>query len=125
MVDPINCRLLSQERLQEAGVRIKEVAEGVEEQNEGLEEQHEGQLEEWRKEKEGLKKNIARLEARDRRGPLRTQHAVQKALKCGQNPDAAQPVVRYVKDKRGIVRDWARNTKREGVGREDRRDVRR
>jgi hypothetical protein len=129
VVDPVNHRLLSQERkkhkkemeeikkveyntrkkgqrlqkkLQESQARIQESTEVVEERCKEW-------LEGWRTEKAGLKKRIARLDARDRRRSSRTHHAVQKALKRGRDPNATQPVVRYVKDKRGIVQDWARD----------------
>jgi hypothetical protein len=81
----------------------------VEEAVKAVEERYEGQREEWKREKESLKKQLAKLDARNRREPSKIQHAVQKALKHSENSDAAQPAVRYVKDKRGIVQNWARN----------------
>jgi len=73
------------------------------------EEQFEEQREEWRMEKEGLRRDLSKLNARDRREPSKIQHAVQRALLHSGDPDAVQPIVRYVKDKRGIVQNWARN----------------
>lgn len=93
-----------QERLRESHTQNQEASEAVGEQ-------YEGRLEEWRKEKASLKRNITRLNARDRRGPSRTQHAVQRALAHSDTSGvAAQPIVRYVKDKYGVVQEWARNT---------------
>jgi hypothetical protein len=88
---------------QERQVQVEEVAEESKEQ-------HEGQVEEWRREKEDLKKELARLKARDRREPAKIEHAVHFALRHSGDPNTVQPLVRYVKDKRGIVQDWARNT---------------
>ena len=69
----------------------------------------EGQCEEWQREKESLKKQLAKLNARNRREPSKIQHAVQKALKHSKDSDATQPAVRYIKDKQGIVQNWACN----------------
>jgi len=91
---------------QEFRVRTEEVVDAVEER---CEQRYEQQREEWRREKASLKKNLARLNARNHREPSRIEHAVQKALKRNKDPDAALPIIRYVKDKRGIVQDWARN----------------
>ena len=63
----------------------------------------------WRREKGGLKKDLARFNARSRREPLKIQHAVQRALEHTSNTTAVQPMIRYVKNKRGIIQDWARN----------------
>jgi hypothetical protein len=87
---------------QESQVRVEEAVKAVEER-------YEGQREEWKGEKESLKKQLAKLNARNRREPSKIQHAVQKALKNSEDSDATQPTVRYVKDKRGVVRSWARN----------------
>jgi len=88
---------------------VKVEQEQTREVAEAVEEQYGEQFKEWKREKEGLKKNIARLNARSRREPSKIRHAVQVALKHSDNPNAAQPTVRYVKDKRGIVQNWARN----------------
>jgi len=89
------------EELEDSQVQIQEAVEATEER-------YESQLEDLKGEKEVLKKEVARLNAHVHREPAKIQHAVQKALKHGN--DSAQLNVRYVKDKRGIVQDWARNT---------------
>ena len=99
----------SQRREKRMGKKLVELQARIQEA-EVLKERYKGRAEKWKKEKEFLKKEIARLKARDRRGSSRIQHAVQKAIKRGSESSTSQPVVRYVKDKRGIVRDWARNT---------------
>jgi len=95
-------------RRAEQGLRVwaEEVVDAVEER---CEQRYEQQCKEWRREKASLKKNLARLSACNRREPSRIEHAVQKALKRNKDPNAALPMVRYVKDKWGIVQDWARN----------------
>jgi len=136
-IDPENSRLLSKERkkskqelekirrleynarrreqgAQERARRAEQVfrvqaEEVVDATEERCEQWYEQQREEWRREKESLKKNLARLNARNRREPSRIEHAVQKALKRNKDPDAALPTIRCVKDKQGIVQDWARN----------------
>ena len=92
----------TREELKESQARIEEVVEAAEEQNRV-------QREEWRREKDDMKKSLARLSARNRREPSKIQHAVQKALKQAGDPDPVQPSIRYVKNKRGVVQDWARN----------------
>ena len=89
---------------------MKEFQAQIQESSEVIEEWYEEQCEGWKKEKACLKKNLARLSARCRREPTKIQNTVKKVLGHSQNPEVAQPVVRYVKDKRGIVQDWARNT---------------
>jgi hypothetical protein len=79
--------------------------EGV---KEGIRVTHEGEVEELRGKVKELKKDLARHNARDRREPLRVEHAIRKALTSDGDPDPNLPIVRYVKDRRGIVRDWAR-----------------
>ena len=69
-----------------------------------------GEKESLKKEKESLKKDLARLKARNRREASRVHHKVQKVLKHSTVPNATPLTVRYVKGKRGIVQDWARNT---------------
>ena len=86
----------------ESQVRVDKAIEAVEER-------YEERLEEWRRVRVSLKKEHARLGARDRREPLRIQHAVQKALKHSGDTITVQPTVCYVKGKRGIIQDWARN----------------
>ena len=81
----------------------------MEEVAEAAEEHYEEKLKGLRSEEQGLKKNIARLNAYIYREPLRIEHVVQKTLKHSGDPNAALPVVHYVKDRRGIVQDWARN----------------
>jgi hypothetical protein len=83
--------------------------EGVEEGVRVAGERYEGKVEDLRDRNRNLSKNLARLNARNRREPSRMEHAVQKALKHSRDPDANLPIVRYVKDRRGIVQDWARN----------------
>lgn len=92
---------------EESQAKIEEVTEAAEEHVEAMEERLEGK---FKDEKAGMKKDLARLNARNRREPSRIEHAVQKALKHSRNPDVALPTVHYVKDNRGIVQDWARNT---------------
>ena len=62
---------------QELQVWVEEVAEEAKER-------YEEQAMEWRREKADLKKDLARLKARDRREPSKIQHAVQAALHWGQ-----------------------------------------
>ncbi|KAF9642524.1 hypothetical protein BDM02DRAFT_3193083 [Thelephora ganbajun] len=81
------------------------VKEQHEERVEGLKRENES----LRREKEGLKKNLARLNAHNHREPLRIQHAVRKALKYSNDTSATQPTIHYVKDRQGIIQDWARN----------------
>ena len=90
-------------------LKQKELQDQVQAATEAAEEKYEGRLEEWRKEKECLKKNVARLNARDRREPLRTEHAVQKAIEYSHSASGVQQNIRYVKDKQGIVQNWARD----------------
>ena len=100
----------AQERLERVEQELPvQVEEAVEERYGQKLEEYEGKFKELRREKASLKKSLARLNARNRREPSRIQHAVQKALNHSKDHDAALPVVRYVKDKRGIVQDWARN----------------
>ena len=132
-IDPTDSRLRSKERKQykedlersrrserNAQRREQRAREGrkkaeldlqihAEEVAEAAEEHYEEKLEGLRSEEQGLKKNIARLNARVYREPSRIEHAVQKTLKHSGDPNATLPVVRYVKDRRGIVQDWARN----------------
>lgn len=56
---------------------------------------------------EGLRKDLARHNAHDRREPSRVEHAVKRALTCDNHTSAALPIIRYVKDKR-VARRWAR-----------------
>lgn len=69
---------------------------------------HEGEVEGLREKVKDLRKDLARHNARDRREPSRVEHAIRKALTCDGEPDPTLPIVRHVKDRRGIVRDWAR-----------------
>jgi len=137
-IDPANRRLLSRARVEykremknlkrseynarrrerrarEELMEVREELEGsqvqiqIQEAVEATERQYESQLEDLRGEKEVLKKEVARLDAHVRREPSKIQCAVQKALKHGNNSSAVQPNVRYVKDKREIVQDWARD----------------
>lgn len=62
-----------------------------------------------KKEKKNLKKDLARLQACNRREPSRVDRKVRKALENARASDATLPIVRYAKDKRGVVQDWARN----------------
>ena len=82
----------------------------MQEETEVAEERYKGQLEEWKEERKGLKKDLARLNARNRREPLRIEHAVRNAIRHGSGPGTAQLVIRYVKGRRGVVQDWARDT---------------
>lgn len=68
------------------------------------------ETEDLKGEKESLKKDLAKIKARNRREASRVHHKVQTALKHSRVPDTTPPTVRYVKGKRGIVQDWARNT---------------
>ena len=95
-----------EQRLRE---ELKESQAQTQEVTNAAEERYEEQFEEWRREKEGLKKDIARHNARDRREPSRIQHAVREALKHPADPNTVQPSVRYVKGKRGIIQNWARD----------------
>jgi hypothetical protein len=132
-IDPTSSRLLSKERkkhkkeleevrrLEYNSRRREERMEGklreleresqakIEETAEAAEERYEGTIGELRRDKESLKKNLARLNARVHREPLKIQHAVQRALEHETSPDAVLPTVRYIKDKQGVVQDWARN----------------
>ena len=81
----------------------------VEEALEAAEEHHKEKLQEVKKGEESLKNNLARLNARNRREPSRIQHTVQRALRHSGNPNPALPIVHYVKDRQGIVQDWACN----------------
>ena len=132
-IDPTSSRLLSGERkkhkqelekarrsefnAQRREQRAQEKVEKVElesrvrteEAVEAVEERYEEKLQELRRGEEDLKKNVARLNAHNHREPSRIQHAVEKATRSG-DPDIALPIVRYVKDRRGIVQGWARNT---------------
>ena len=95
-------------REQKVREELKESQGQIWETTEAREELHGERLNEWREEKKSLKKNLARLNAHNRREPLRTKNAVQKALKRSGQPDTAQPIIRYVK-KKGVVQNWARN----------------
>jgi hypothetical protein len=86
----------------ESQAKIKETAEAVEER-------YERTVEELRMDKENLKKNLAKVNARIHREPLKIQHAVQRALEHKTGPDVVLPTVHHIKDKRGVVQDWARN----------------
>jgi flagellar biosynthesis GTPase FlhF len=132
-INPADCRLLSTERKkhkkelekvrrskanawkreQRAREKLKKVEHEAQVQaNEAAKavvEQYKGQFKAWSREKESLKKDLAKLNARNRREPLKIQHAVQKALEHASDSNTDQPTIRYVKDKRGIVQDWARN----------------
>jgi hypothetical protein len=79
--------------------------EGV---KEGVRVTREGEVEGLRGKVRDLRKDLARHNARDRREPSRVDHAVRKALTSDGDPDPNLPIVRRVKDRRGIVRDWAR-----------------
>lgn len=133
VINPTNRRLLSKERqkhkqelekvrrlesnARRREQRLKEKLEKaelesqarVEEALEAAEEHHKEKLQEVKKGEESLKNNLARLNARNRREPSRIRHTVQRALRHSGDPNPALPVVRYVKDRRGIVQDWARN----------------
>lgn len=100
----------AQKRERRVKERLSESQAQTQEAVKEADERHEEQTKELRKEKESLKKDIKRLKAHDCREPSKIQHAVQRALKHCNSNTTAQPVVRYVKDKRGVVRDWARNT---------------
>ena len=133
VINPVNRRLLSRERQkhkeelekvqrlesngQRREQRLKEKLEKVElesqawveEALEAAEEHHKEKLQEVKKGEESLKNNLARLNARNRREPSRIQHTVQRALRHSGNPNPALPIVRYIKDRQGIVQDWTRN----------------
>lgn len=100
----------SRRREQRAREEIRESQAQIEEVTEVVEEQYEERLEEWKKEKKCLKKDLARQNARVRREPSKIQHAVQKAAKRSGDPDPVQQDLRYVKDRRGVVKEWARNS---------------
>ena len=91
------------------GAKIEEVNEAAEERIEAMDERLEEKAKEWKEERASMKKDLAKLNARNHREPSRIEHAVQKALKHSRNHDAALPTVCHVKDNRGIVQDWARN----------------
>jgi hypothetical protein len=97
------------EKLMESQARTEEADEVAEKLHEGWHKEWGRQKESWIEEREGLKKELARLKARERREPLKIQHAVQRTSKGHDEPNAAQPVIRYVKGKRGVVQDWARD----------------
>ena len=107
----------AQQKLKEAEcesqARIEEVVEErcrsslmeLRKETEGLK----GEKESLKKEKEKLKKDLARLKACNRREPSRVHREVQKALEHARASGTTLPTVRYVKDRRGIVQDWAQN----------------
>lgn len=71
-------------------------------------EQYAEEIEKLREKVKDLRKDLARHNAHDHREPSRIEHAIQKALVCGGNPNTARQIIRYVKDKCGVVQDWAR-----------------
>ena len=87
---------------QESQMRFEE---GVEE---GARATREGEVEGLRGKVRELRKDLARHNARDRREPSRVEHAIRRVLTCNREPDAMPPIVRHVKDRWGIIRDWAR-----------------
>ena len=57
-----------------------------------------------------MKKNVARLNARNRREPSRIQHAIERAASHNSDPGVAQPVIRLIKGKGNTVQNWARDS---------------
>lgn len=133
VIDPTSSRIFSQERkklrkelekawrsehsAQKWEQRIRKKFEKAEEDSQGwveevaevVEERCDEQLEELREDKEHLKKDVARLNACDHQEPSKIQHAVQVALNQSKDSDVVQPTTLFVKDKRGIIQDWACN----------------
>ncbi|KAF9780955.1 hypothetical protein BJ322DRAFT_288556 [Thelephora terrestris] len=99
-----------EQHLHEKVKRLEEESQAQFEEGvkEGVRVTREGEVEGLQGKVRDLKKDLARHNARDRREPLRVDHAVRKALTSDGDPDPNLPIVRYVKDRRGIVRDWAR-----------------
>lgn len=97
-------------RLHEKVKRLQEESQAQFEEGvkEGVRETYDGEVEELRGKVRDLKRDLARHNARDRREPSRIDHAIRKALTSDCDPNLALPIVRHVKDRRGIVRDWAR-----------------